>query len=148
MGALVLTVDQLLPPEFALTPQVVAGVGTSAIVLQRAIFAKQIKEALAREESAADMKSKIDALKARAAESPERVASAPPPPPEVAPPVPPPVPLHVPIVAPPSPDELIARAVAKAVAEAEAAEKATLDPLTREPPRYADGRPYDISQLG
>lgn len=42
-GAIVLTVDKMLPPEVELTPEIVAAVGTSTILVQRLVHAKAIK---------------------------------------------------------------------------------------------------------
>lgn len=127
-GSIVLTMDKLLPAEFELTPEVIAGVGTTAIAGQRLVYAKRIKEALLKAESEKQFRDNLVSMKQRAVSQ-----ESPAPPPPTSPPVASPPPVAVvpakPTLVPPSepayePDDMM---------------------TTRPTSLPAD---YDISQLG
>jgi hypothetical protein len=90
LGAYVLCADKFLPPEFELTPEIVAGVGSSALLVQRAIHAKTIKAHQDKVKAEGETRAALDRIKAQAAER-TQAETAPPQAPPVAPPPPAPV---------------------------------------------------------
>lgn len=86
-NAIVLAVDDLLPPEIVLTPTIVAVGGGSALTIQRFVKSKAIKEA--------QEKKKLGASASRPVQEVAAARAADPPPPKVAP---------SPEPAPPSPE--------------------------------------------
>lgn len=107
---IVLTLDKVLPADFELTPEVIAGVGSSAIICQRFLNAKQIGEYVKKERAEKEFSDAKQKLKERAAgtQAPQQPAPPAPPPRTEAPPstpvAPPPAP-HSPSApaAPPAP---------------------------------------------
>lgn len=88
-NAIVLAADDILPPEFTLTPTVVAVGGGSALVIQRFVKSKAIKEAQDKKKIAASSSRPVqDVAAARAEAKPEPPPPPPPPKPEPAPPSP------------------------------------------------------------
>lgn len=67
--AIVLTLDQVLPKEVKLTPPMIAVGGSSALIIQRWVKNKPIKEALSKRTDEGKHKAKLDELKRRTEES-------------------------------------------------------------------------------